>query len=189
MAPGNNPFSAISSDIFKYVRIHPNFTRQPVWCEKIFLCCFFFESREKRLHKQAYSSLSPSPPHPPCPSLLKRCRIWIHEIWTPWAARQNPAKILLTSFGGTNGRGVGVDVCAVCLETITAIAVSPTRMKRFYSLQPDRQTNSNIAESAFLHAKSHCPDHACDQVLRLCSWTDLGTLSGKSPQITRAALR
>ena len=35
--------------------------RRPVWCEKMFLCCFFFKSREKRLHKQAYSSLSPSP--------------------------------------------------------------------------------------------------------------------------------
>ena len=49
MAPGNNHVTAISSEIFKYVRIHPNFASQPVSCEKMFLCCCFFpQSREKR---------------------------------------------------------------------------------------------------------------------------------------------
>ena len=54
MAPGNNRVSFISSEIFKYVRIHPNFTSRPVLCEKMFLCCFFPKSKEKRLDKQAH---------------------------------------------------------------------------------------------------------------------------------------
>ena len=38
MALGNNHLSAILTEIFKYVRIHPNFASQPVWFEKMFLC-------------------------------------------------------------------------------------------------------------------------------------------------------
>ena len=53
MAPGNNRDSAILSAIFKYVRIHPNFASRPVLREKMFLCCLFAKSREKRLDKQA----------------------------------------------------------------------------------------------------------------------------------------
>ena len=41
MAPGNNHVTSISSEIFKYVRIHPNFASRPVSCEKMFLCCSF----------------------------------------------------------------------------------------------------------------------------------------------------
>ena len=40
MAPGKNHVAAISTEIFKYVRIHPNFASGPVWFEKMFLCFF-----------------------------------------------------------------------------------------------------------------------------------------------------
>ena len=40
MAPGKNRVTTISTEIFKYVRIHPNFASRPVWCEKMFLCFF-----------------------------------------------------------------------------------------------------------------------------------------------------
>ena len=51
-APGNNHVSAISTEIFKYVRIHPNFTSRTVWCEKIFLSCFP-KTTEKRQAQQS----------------------------------------------------------------------------------------------------------------------------------------
>ena len=35
VAPGKNSVIATSSEIFKYVRIHPNFASRPVCCEKI----------------------------------------------------------------------------------------------------------------------------------------------------------
>ena len=64
MAPGNNHVSAISSEIFKYVRIHPNFASWPVWCE-VFLCCFPL----KPLSWQTGTKVFPPPPPPPPPSL------------------------------------------------------------------------------------------------------------------------
>ena len=74
MAPGNNHVSAISSEIFKYVRIHPNFASRPVWCEKMFLCCFFPKTTEKRLDKEAQKSTQPPPPSSPSvpPNDVKR---------------------------------------------------------------------------------------------------------------------
>ena len=57
-APGNNHVTAISSVIFKYVRIQPNFASRPVSCEKTFLCCFFPQRREKRLITTLYGILS-----------------------------------------------------------------------------------------------------------------------------------
>ena len=51
-APGNNHVSAISTEIFKYVRIHPNFTSRTVWCEKFFLSCFP-KTTEKRQAQQS----------------------------------------------------------------------------------------------------------------------------------------
>ena len=65
------------------------------------------------------------PPHPPiAPFLLKTCWIWIHEIWTPRATRLKTAKILLTSFGGTEGEGGGgvVDFCP-CLSSIFSMVL------------------------------------------------------------------
>ena len=67
LAPGKNHVTAISTEIFKYVRIHSNFASRPVWFEKMFLCCFFPKSMKKRLDKQAWSSLSTPLPHPPPP--------------------------------------------------------------------------------------------------------------------------
>ena len=97
-----------------YVRIHPNFASPPVWSEKMFLCCFPLKAGKKDLTDRP-KVLSPPPPppnththtHPNCSSLLKKWWIWIHEIWTPCATWQQTAKILLTSFGGTEGEGGG----------------------------------------------------------------------------------
>ena len=44
MAPGENHVTAISTEIFKYVRIPPNFASRPVWFEKMFLCCPFLRT-------------------------------------------------------------------------------------------------------------------------------------------------
>ena len=72
MAPGNNHVTAISSEIFKYVRIQPNFASWPVLCEKMVLY-FFPKSMEKRLDEQAQKSSPtlplPPPPPPPPPSV------------------------------------------------------------------------------------------------------------------------
>ena len=62
MALGNNHVGAISTEIFKYARIYPNFANRPVWFEKIVPVLFSPKRRKKRLDKQAQSSLSP-PPH------------------------------------------------------------------------------------------------------------------------------
>ena len=48
-APGKSHVTAISTEIFKYVRIHPNFASRPVWCEKMFLCCFSLKAGRKDL--------------------------------------------------------------------------------------------------------------------------------------------
>ena len=64
MAPGNNHVTSIPGEIFKYVRIQPNFASRPVLCEKLFLCRFFPKSTEKRLDKQARKS-TPTPTPPP----------------------------------------------------------------------------------------------------------------------------
>ena len=61
MAPGKNRVTVIWTEIFKYVRIHPNFASRPVWCEKMFLSCFFPKTTEKRLDKQA-QKFTPTPP-------------------------------------------------------------------------------------------------------------------------------
>ena len=49
MALGKNRVTAISTEIFKYVRIHPNFASRPLWCEKMFLCCFSLKAGRKDL--------------------------------------------------------------------------------------------------------------------------------------------
>ena len=59
MAPGKNHVTAISTEIFKYVRIHPNFASRPVWCEKMFLCCFSLKAGVKDLTNRR-KVLSPS---------------------------------------------------------------------------------------------------------------------------------
>ena len=65
MAPGNNRVSAISSEIFKYVRIHPNFASRPVLSENMFLCCFFPKNQGEKTWQtgtKAYPHLPPSVP-------------------------------------------------------------------------------------------------------------------------------
>ena len=70
MAPGNNRLSTISSEIFKYVRIHPNFVSRPVLREKMFLCCFSLKAERKDLTNR-HESLPPPPPSVP-PNDVKR---------------------------------------------------------------------------------------------------------------------
>ena len=62
MAPGKNHVTAISTEIFKYVRIHPNFASRPVWCEKMFLCCFSLKVGRKDLTNRP--KVLSSHPHP-----------------------------------------------------------------------------------------------------------------------------
>ena len=63
MAPGKNHVTAISTEILKYVRIHPNFASQPVWCEKMFLCCFSLKAGRKDLtSRPKVLSTHPLPP-------------------------------------------------------------------------------------------------------------------------------
>ena len=52
MAPANNHVTAISTEIFKYVRIHPDFASRPVWFEKMFLCFFPLKAGRKDTHHQ-----------------------------------------------------------------------------------------------------------------------------------------
>ena len=75
MAPGKNHVlvTAISTEIFKYVRIHPNFASWPVWCEKMFLCCFFQKAGRKTWQTGLKFSLSPPPPPPPPTPLFLPC--------------------------------------------------------------------------------------------------------------------
>ena len=65
-------------EIFKYVRIHPNFASRPVWSEKMFLCCFFLKAGRKDLTNRP-EVLSPPPSN--CSFRPEKCWIWIHEIW------------------------------------------------------------------------------------------------------------
>ena len=60
MALGKNHVTAISTEIFKYVRIHPNFASRPVWCEKMYLCCFSLKAGRKDLTNRS-KVLSPHP--------------------------------------------------------------------------------------------------------------------------------
>ena len=62
MAPGKRHITAISTEIFEYVRIHPNFASRPVLCEKMFLCCFSLKAGRKDLTDRP-KVLSPHPPH------------------------------------------------------------------------------------------------------------------------------
>ena len=55
--------TAISTAIFKYVRIHPKLASRPVWCEKMFLCCFFLKAGRKDLTNRP-KVLSSTPPPP-----------------------------------------------------------------------------------------------------------------------------
>ena len=60
MAPSKNHVTAISTETFKYVRIHPNFASRPVWCEKMFLCYFSLKAGRKDLTNRP-KVLSPHP--------------------------------------------------------------------------------------------------------------------------------
>ena len=60
MAPGKNHVTVIVTEVFKYVRIHPNFASRPVWCEKMFLCCFSLKAGRKDLTNRP-KVLSPHP--------------------------------------------------------------------------------------------------------------------------------
>ena len=73
MALGKNHVTGILTEIFKYVRIHPNFASGPVWCEKMFLCCFSLKAGRKDLTNRL-KVLSPPPPPPPLP-LFFFCRV------------------------------------------------------------------------------------------------------------------
>ena len=84
MAPGNNRVGAISSEILKYVRIHPNFANRPVWCEKMFLCYCRLKAGKKDVTNRP-KVLSPhprkrtTPPHPPL--LLPPEKVLNLDIW------------------------------------------------------------------------------------------------------------
>ena len=83
MALGNNHVSAISSEIFKFVRIHPNFASRPVWCEKMSLCCFYLKAGRKDLTNRP-KALSHPPPPPPlgaCPEkVLNLYKRYEHHV-------------------------------------------------------------------------------------------------------------
>ena len=64
-APGNNHVTAISSEIFKYVRIHPNFASRPVSCGKMFPCCFFPSKQGEKTWHTGLKFCLPTPPPPP----------------------------------------------------------------------------------------------------------------------------
>ena len=63
MAPDKNRVTAIWTEISKYVRIHPNLASRPVWCEKMFLCCFSLKAGRKDLTNRP-KVLSPHPRTP-----------------------------------------------------------------------------------------------------------------------------
>ena len=80
MAPGKNHVTAISTETFKYVRIHPNFASRPVWFEKMFLCCFFLKTgREDLTTRPEVLFQTPPPPPPNCSFPPEKCWIWIHR--------------------------------------------------------------------------------------------------------------
>ena len=76
----------------------------------------FFPSKQGEKTWQTGLKFCPPPPPPPhCSSLLTKCWIWTHEIWTLCARWQKTAKTLLTSFGGTEGGGGwGLTFVPVC---------------------------------------------------------------------------
>ena len=81
---------------------------------------FFPHSREKRLDKQAWCSVSHFS------SLLKKCWIWIHEIWTLCATRQQSCYDSFNIIRGHKGRvGVGVDFRA-CLSSPFSVLLGKT---------------------------------------------------------------
>ena len=67
--------------------------------------CVVFSLKAGRKDLKNIHFPPPTPPPPPthCSSLLKKCWIWIHEIWTPCAGRQKTAKILLNHLGAYSG--------------------------------------------------------------------------------------
>ena len=105
MALGKNHITAILTEIFKYVRIHPNFASRPVWLEKMFLCCFFLKAGRKYLTNRPevlfqHPQPPPSPPPPPnCSFPPEKCWIWIHEIW------ETPCYTEKKNSGGGGGGG------------------------------------------------------------------------------------
>ena len=110
MAPGNNHVSATTSEIFKYVRIHPNFASQPVLCEKMFLCCFSLKAQRKDMTNRHES---PSVP----PNDVKRIlAVFCCVAQSPYLVYQNSA--LFQEGGaigaGEGGGGVGQNFRPVC---------------------------------------------------------------------------
>ena len=77
MALGKNHVTAISTEICKYVTIHPNFASRPVWFEKMFLCCFFLKAGRKDLTNRP-KGLSPQPKSF-LPVFRKRRNIFSHH--------------------------------------------------------------------------------------------------------------
>ena len=70
MVPGKNHFWNFQV----HVRIHPNFASRPVWCEKMFLCCFSLKAGRKDLTKRSKVLSLQSPPPPP-PHSTVFCRV------------------------------------------------------------------------------------------------------------------
>ena len=111
MAPGKNHVTAFSTEIFKYVRIHPNFASRPVWCEKMFLCCFSLKAGRKDLTNRP-KVLSPHPPTPPPPHCFLPCstgflisRVSKFSIFQE--ERSNWENWVCVWGGGGKGGGVG----------------------------------------------------------------------------------
>ena len=89
---------------FQVCQIHPNFASRPVSCEKMLLCYFFsLKAGRKDLTNRPKVLSSPPPPPPPtphCSSLLKKCWIWIHKIWTPCATQQRRSCVVFSLKAG-----------------------------------------------------------------------------------------
>ena len=106
MAPGKNHITAISTEIVKYVRIHPNFTSRPVW----FSCVVFSQKQEERLDKQVRSSLSTTTPPPPPPQLLLSS--WKMLNLNTWDMRKPMLQ------GKRQWGGVGKRELQACLQSL-----------------------------------------------------------------------
>ena len=104
-------------EIFKYVRIHPNFTSQLVLCKKMFLCCFFPKTTEKRLGKQAQKSAPLPPQCPPLCSLDTLCC-----TGCPYLVHPNSAFFqeegAMGERGGGGGGWVGRENCRPFLSSL-----------------------------------------------------------------------
>ena len=139
MALGNNHVTAISTEIFKYVRIHPNFGSRPVGFEKMFLCCFSLKAGRKDLTNRL-KVLSPHPPPPPptplpdCSFPPEKCWIWIHEIWKPRATWQNLLRFFWHHSVAQRERGVGVDFCA-CLSSLFSLVLGQKQQEHLFTSQ------------------------------------------------------